>query len=87
MGTDRFWVRVKDRSTARTLYEYHSVFTDISEAVEDVRLMVEEGRLIDVADRSREWVVVEPVDYVVELFDTHPDVPGSKLVGRRILRR
>jgi len=78
-----YWIRVKNRSTGKILYEYHSVFTDVDEAVEDIRLIIEEGRLIDVIDRKGEWIVDRPIGYIVELFDTHPDVPGSKLVGKR----
>lgn len=70
-----FWIRVKDRFTGEVLHEYSSVFTDIHEAVEDVISMILEGR-IPYAHRKC---------VLVELFDTHPDVPGAKMVGRRLI--
>lgn len=69
-----YWIRVTDRFTDEVLYEYNSVFTDIDEAVEDVRRMTEEG-VIPYARRG----------YMVKLFDTHPDVIGAKRVGERLL--
>lgn len=82
-----YWIRVKDWDTKRVLYEYSSVFTDKDEAFEDVNRMVQEGGLIDIVDRDGEWGVVRPARYLVELWDTHPDTPGSKRVGSRILVR
>lgn len=70
-----FWTRVRDYFTRDALYEYESVFTDVDEAVEDVQYMVNEGRIPVVSGT-----------FEVELYDTHPDVPGSRLVGRRRLR-
>lgn len=66
------WIRVRDRYTNEVLYEYHSVFTDTEEATEDVYRMIEEGRI--------PYLVR---GYLVEFWDTHPDIPGAKKVGWR----
>ena len=69
-----YWIRVRDKYTGETLHEYHSVFTDMDEATEDVYRMIGEGR-----------IPYMYLGYIVEMFDTHPDVPGSKMIDRRYL--
>lgn len=68
------WIRVRNRHTNEVLCEYESVFTDVDEAVEDVYRMIGEGRLPYLY-----------LGYLVEIFDTHPDVPEVRKIATRKL--
>lgn len=70
-----YWIRVRNRDTGDILYEYSSVFTDVDEAVEDVNRMVEEGKIPYTSG-----------GYTIDIFDTHPDIPGVRPISRRGVR-
>jgi len=70
-----YWIRILDGVARKTLYEYDSVFTDADEAAEDAFRKIIEG------------AVPSPIvsGYRVRVYDTHPDVPCSKLLVERIV--
>lgn len=62
----RYYTRIADRHTGEQLYEYDFTFNNTDEVIEDVYKMVQEG-----------FIPYLVHGYTVEIYDTHPDVPGA----------